>query len=263
MKNHTTHAHVNESSVAAVCNASAVTPLCLRTLYGTVDYTVQAANANSIALNDFLGEINNRSDIEIYLQTFRPEAASAAYTFKQISIANGTLQQTSENTTQLDAGTGIEGNLDAETILGIAWPTPLIAYSTGGLNPVFVPDAYTPTDSDEPYLVWLDYILSLSDDALPKVISTSYADDEQTIPYSYASHACNMFAQLGARGVTLLFGSGDEGVGADGYCFKNDGSNSSAFIPEFPSSCPFVTTVGATKGFNPEGLSSPFPPLSS
>lgn len=256
VRNHTTHHHhhhLNES-VAAVCNTSAVTPLCLRTLYGTVDYTVKAANQNSIALNDFLGEINNRSDIEIYLQMFRPEAVEAAYEFTQISIAGGTLQQTPENITQLDAGTGIEGNLDAETVLGISWPTPLTAYSTGGLNPVFVPDAFTTTDSDEPYLVWLEYILSLPDTSIPKVISTSYGDDEQTIPYSYASHACNMFAQLGARGISVLFASGDEGVGPDGYCYRNDGTNSTSFLPEFPSSCPFVTAVGATTGFDPEGI---------
>lgn len=98
--------------------------------------------------------------------------------------------------------------------VGISWPTPLTAFSTGGLNPVFKPDAFTTTDSDEPYLTWVNYVLSQSD--LPQVISTSYGDDEQTVPYSYASQVCNQFAQLGARGISLLFSSGDEGVGADG-----------------------------------------------
>ena len=32
-----------------------------------------------------------------------------------------------------------------------------------------------------------------------------------------------MFAQLGARGVSVFFGSGDEGVGPTGYCHSNDG----------------------------------------
>ena len=116
---------------SGACNASLVTPLCLRTLYGTVNYTVQAAGNNTMALNDFLGELNNRSDASIYLNMFRPEAAAAAYQFEQISIAGGTVQQTPENETQLNAGTGIEGALDVQTMLGIAWPTPLKTYSTG------------------------------------------------------------------------------------------------------------------------------------
>lgn len=127
------------STLNAVCKASLVTPLCLRTLYGTVNYTVKAAGNNTMALNDFLGEINNRSDASIYLEKYRPEAVAAAQQFEQISIAGGTTQQTPENATQLSGGTGIEGNLDVQTMLGIAWPTPLEIYSTGGLNPGKLP----------------------------------------------------------------------------------------------------------------------------
>ena len=204
----------SNATLNGACNATLVTPLCLRTLYGTVNYTVQAAGNNTMALNDFLGEINNRSDASIYLDMFRPEAAAAAYQFEQISIAGGTVQQTPENETQLNAGTGVEGALDVQTMLGIAWPTPLKAYSTGGTNVDFVPDLFTTTDTDEPYIKWLTYILAQTD--LPTVISTSYDDDEQTIPIAYAKQACNMFAQLGARGVSIFFGSGDEGVGPTG-----------------------------------------------
>lgn len=48
---------------------------------------------------------------------------------------------------------------------------------------------------------------------------------------------------LSARGVSLLFGSGDEGVGPNGtgdedVCFTNDGRNRTTFLPNFPSTCP-------------------------
>lgn len=139
-------------SVDAVCNFSLVTPTCLRTIYGTINYTAQAPGKNQVALNDFLGELNLRSDAKQFLEMFRPDAVAGASEFVQISIAGGTLQQTPLNSTELDAGTGIEGDLDAETILGISYPTPLTIYSTGGLDPTFKPDLQTPTDSDEPYV---------------------------------------------------------------------------------------------------------------
>jgi tripeptidyl-peptidase I len=236
--------------VAGACNPESVTPGCLRTFYGTVNYTVQTKGEVQMGLCDYLGEINNRSDAGIYLSMFRPEAVSGAESFRQISIAGGITQQAPDNATQFEAGIGIEGNLDVETMLGIAWPLPLTAYSTGGRDPSFKPDAFTTSNFDEPYLTWLAYVLRQS--GLPRVISTSYGDDEQTISKSYATAACRQFAQLGARGTTVLFASGDEGVGQDPFCFTNDGRNRSTFLPVFPAGCPYVTSVGATYMFNPE-----------
>lgn len=235
-------------TVAQACNASAVTPLCLRTLYGTVDYTPQVPGKNQIGLNDFLGESNNRSDVFLFLQKYRPDAISAARGFTVTVINGGSNNQQQENASALAAGTELEGNLDAETILGIGYPTPLTAYTTGG-SPPYTPDKNTPTDTNEPYLTWLQYVLQQSN--VPQVISTSYDDDEQTVPPSYASRVCNSFAQLGARGVTLLFAAGDDGVGATGQCVSNK-NGQRQFLPEFPSTCPYVTAVGATKDFNPE-----------
>lgn len=238
------------TAVDEVCNSTWVTPLCLRSLYGAVNYTTQSTDVNRMSMNDFLGEVSLRSDTGLYLNEFRPEAAGAQNDYKLISIAGGTTQQTPLNATQLEAQTGIEGNLDVETLLGVAWPTPLDIYSTGS-EPPFIPDANTPTNTNEPYLVWLDYILSLPD-PLPSVVSTSYDDDEQTVPKDYAIQVCNMLAQLGARGTSVLFAAGDSGVGDPDSCFTNDGRNASTFLPEFPSTCPYVTAVGGTYMFNPE-----------
>jgi tripeptidyl-peptidase-1 len=77
--------------------------------------------------------------------------------------------------------------------------------------------------------------------AIPQTISTSYGDDEQTVPRDYATSVCNMFAQLGVMGVSILFGSGDGGVGGAGLvrgsCLSNDGMNRTEFLPTFPASC--------------------------
>jgi tripeptidyl-peptidase I len=122
----------------------------------------------------------------------------------------------------------------------------IFAFSTGG-KPPFIPDLSTLDNTNEPYLEWANFALAQS--SLPQVISTSYGDDEQSVPRSYATTVCGLFAQLGARGVSLLFSSGDYGVGADGTCYSNDGKDTRAFLPVFPASCPYVTAVGGTRNF--------------
>jgi len=123
------------------------------------------------------------------------------------------------------------------------------AFSTGG-SPPFKPSTSTPTDTNEPYLAFLTHVLA--QDNLPHVFSSSYGDDEQSVPYSYAKRACAGFAQLGARGISYFVSSGDAGVGSNGTCYSNDGKNTYEFTPNFPTSCPWVTSVGGTANFNPE-----------
>lgn len=238
------------ASVSDVCVWNAVTPTCLRTLYETIDYETQSNDTNIMGLCDYLGETNNRNDTSKFLSEYRPEAESGAYDFEFVSIANGTTAQVYSKD-MLKQTTGVEGNLDVQTMLGIGWPTKLMAYTVGG-SPPFQSDEATTSNTNEPYLVWLDALLSTPDSSMAKVISTSYDDSEQTVPYSYASRVCNDLAQLGARGVSLFYASGDSGVGSSGDCVTNDGKNTTSFLPQFPSSCPFITSVGATMNFTPE-----------
>ncbi len=48
----------------------------------------------------------------------------------------------------------------------------------------------------------------------------------------------------------FCFHSGDGGP-VDG-CMTNDGKNTTRFMPQFPASCPWVTSVGGTAGVQPE-----------
>lgn len=228
----------SQSDLNSVCNFEGVTPLCLRTLYGTVDYVPRSKDSH-VAFTNYLGEVANRSDTEIFLNQFRPEAAASARSYEQISIDGGKIDNGS-------SGAGYEGNLDIETIAGLVWPINITSYATGG-SPPFNPDINTPSNTNEPYLTWLDYVLGK--DSLPQTVSTSYGDDEQSVPASYAQTVCEGFAQLGLRGVSLLFSSGDNGVGANGTCISNDGKNTTTFLPSFPASCPYITAVGGTRNF--------------
>ena len=231
------------------CNVSFTTLDCLRTLYGTIDYKAQAADKNSIGINNYLNETSRRDDAYQFLKEFRPEAAQAAYDFEFEIIDNGANYQGPNLTKVREDGVDVEGNLDAQLVLGVGYPTPMKAYNTGGMPP-FKPSLSTPTDTNEPYLAFLNHVLAQDD--LPHVFSSSYGDDEQTIPEAYAKRVCAGFAQLGARGISYFVSSGDAGVGADGTCKSNDGKNTTEFLPNFPTSCPWVTSVGGTANFNPE-----------
>lgn len=195
-----------------------------------------------------MGEHPIRTDGELFLAKYRPEAVSVAKTFPQLTLDGGP-GDAPLTPDELASATSKEANLDFQAISGINYKTPIISYSTGG-SPPFIPSQSTPDNSNEPYLVWVNWLLSQK--SIPQVISTSYADDEQTVPVSYARRVCQQFAQVGARGTSLLFASGDSGVGSYGDCVSNDGKNTDKFLPEFPPSCPYVTAVGATKDFEPE-----------
>jgi len=54
-----------------------------------------------------------------------------------------------------------------------------------------------------------------------------------------------MIGILGIRGVSVIESSGDTGAGVP--CKSNDGKNTTQFTPQFPASCPYVTSVGGTQ----------------
>ncbi|QDS69534.1 hypothetical protein FKW77_007609 [Venturia effusa] len=244
----------NDTSVATLCQETLVSTDCLRALYRTINYKPKASSRNRMAIANYLGETTLKSDLNTYLQEFRPDIPdpASASDFKIISYDNGTTQQTPLTPAQVAANRGVEGNMDVQLILGMGWPAQLISYSTGGTQPGFKADNWSSSNNNEPYLVWVTKVLALDDSELPYVVSTSYEDNEQTVSKEYAEKVCQAFATLGTRGVSLLFGSGDWGVGQNGDCFANEPPYKRKFLPMFPSSCPWITSVGATYKFNPE-----------
>ncbi|KAI0741645.1 peptidase S8/S53 domain-containing protein [Daedaleopsis nitida] len=224
------------ATVPTSCN-TVITPACLRALYNTSTYVPAATGKNSLGVAGYLDEFANRADLQTFFTRFRTDAVGG--TFTTVRVNGGGDDQSDP---------GVEANLDIQYTEGISFPTPNIYYSTGG-SPPFNPDSNTPTNTNEPYLDWLNFILT--QDSVPQTFTTSYGDDEQTVPLDYATTVCNLFAQLGARGASIMFSSGDDGVGA-GDCLTNDGKRTKRFQPNFPASCPFVTTVGGTIRVNPE-----------
>lgn len=93
---------------------------------------------------------------------------------------------------------------------------------------------------------FLNWILSMIDnDEPPLVFSISYGSNEPGVSQSTADSFNNAAMILGLQGVTILSSSGDDGAG--GSVCKNNALQC-GYNPHFPSSTPYITSIGATQG---------------
>ena len=155
------------------CN-NTVTPQCLRALYNFGDF--KGTNHNRIGVCGYLKEYAKYRDFAQFTAKYAPYAAGCNFTS---ILINGGLQ------TQNDTGNDdVEANLDVQYAFPLSHPAKAIYYSTGGLGDL-VPDLDQPRSVDnqnEPYLDFLHYILELPDNKLPTTLTTSYGEDEQSVP---------------------------------------------------------------------------------
>lgn len=227
-----------KSTVDASCQTS-ITPSCLKQMYNIGDYTPKVESGSTIGFSSFLGQSAIYSDVFMFEEKF----GIPKQNFTTVLISNGTDDQ---NPAHNNFG---EADLDAENIAGIAHPLPFTQYITGG-SPPFLPNIDQPTAADnqnEPYVPFFRYLLSQKE--VPAVVSTSYGDEEDSVPREYATMTCNLIGLLGLRGISVIFSSGDLGVGAG--CLGPD-HKTVEFNAIFPATCPYVTSVGGTVDVTPE-----------
>lgn len=225
----------------------------LRNLYNIGNYTATNAST-SIGIASYLEQYANYQDYLNFTQAYAPSNGNTTW---NVTSINGGLN----NQTLADAGD--EADLDVQYAFGMVGSVASKTVFTTGGRPPYIDDLVANgTDDNEPYMDFLNYVLSKNNTTpLPQVISTSYGDDEQSVPKSYAQRVCTGFMTLGLMGTSVIFSSGDSGVGPGGLtdaslCKGNiPGTpqyNQTVFIPEFPSSCPYVTSVGGTTRQAPE-----------
>jgi tripeptidyl-peptidase I len=201
------------------------TPSCVRQIYN-ITWDAEP-NRTTFAVYATEAASYSASDMQSFLSTYNPPAAAANADFEIIG---------SDNASEGSPGVGgaFETHLDTQTSLGLAWPAQGILYNLGG---VFGPNPGTVFD---PLVQFLQDLIH--NETVPSVVSFSESIPEDQVDADYAKQLCNMMAQVGARGVTLLFSSGDNGPQGD----QPSGTHNAVFEPEFPASCPFVTAVGGT-----------------
>jgi len=229
--------------IAAACNRT-ITPDCLKELYQITGYTPDADKAGFVGINGFLEQWAQYADLEDFVSTYTPDAAGANFSFT--SVNGGLLDQNNR------IADSVEANLDVQYVTPLVFPMNSTFYSTPGRG-LLIPDLDQPSLDDnenEPYLEFFTFLTKQPDELLPHTVTTSYGEDEQSVPANYSRVVCNMIGQLGARGVSVIFSSGDTGVGS--ACQTNDGKNTTRFLPIFPAACPYVTAVGGTHFVEPE-----------
>ncbi|KAK7000264.1 peptidase S8/S53 domain-containing protein [Favolaschia claudopus] len=213
----------------ADCNTSdsinAITPACLQALYN-IPAALATQKNNALMVTGYLDQWASIADLQAFLKQFRPDLPSNQ-TFRTFAIDGGTNPQGPNDGRE-------EGNLDVEYTAGIASGVPLQFLTVGGSD---LPTALLDTAT----------FLSGVEDP-PTVVTTSYGDNESVFGTSLATKICEGYAAASARGISILFASGDGGVNGG---FDN-GVDCGIFLPVFPASCPWVTAVGSTVGFNPE-----------
>ncbi|KAH9064565.1 subtilisin-like protein [Lactarius vividus] len=211
------------------------TPSRLRRLYKTFAYVPAAADRNSLGIFGYLKDYPSEADLALCMDEFRSDVQPP-------SLATFIVEQV--NGGEYDPDTpGSESSIDVQYTSAMAYPTPIIFYSIGGTAEFSVSGEPLPGDA---VLESLEYVLKKTD--IPQTISISYGTYERNVPREYARALCILFAQLGARGVSVLLPSGDEGVGKN--CKGESGNDQ--FVPEFPASCPYLTAVGGTTDYDPE-----------
>ncbi|TFY80897.1 hypothetical protein EWM64_g3115 [Hericium alpestre] len=184
-------------------------------------------SSNGIAVAGFINQWANAADLQLFLKQYRSDVDSSTG-FSSVFLDGGS------NSQDLNSA-GMEAGVDIQWTIGLASGVPVTFYSVG-------------EDSNNGGIDgWIDLVnYLLSQDHPPQVLTTSCSFDESDVPIDVASSLCNLYAQLGARGTSVIFSSGDGGVAG--------GSNKTctSFVPTFPSTCPYVTSVGATSSLAPE-----------
>lgn len=201
------------------------TPTCVRQIYD-INYTAKP-NRTFFAVYATEGASYSASDLQKYLQTYNQPAAQANATFEVIGDGDP-----AEKSGGIESA--FETSLDTQTSLGLAWPAQGIVYQRGG---VFGPD---PGQTYDFFVQFLSELIKNT--SVPSVVTFSESMPEDQVDPAYAQRLCSMMAQVGTKGITLLFSSGDNGPNGD----VPTGVHKQVFEPEFPASCPWVTSVGGT-----------------
>ncbi|OQE42187.1 hypothetical protein PENCOP_c004G05160 [Penicillium coprophilum] len=249
---------------------SEMTPACIKALYNIPDAT-KAHKGNSLGLYE-QGDYFAKSDLDLYYKAYAPWVPQGTYPIPAlIDGANFSVPDYSP----LNQG---ESDIDIDMAYSLIYPQSVTLYQVD--DQLYEPEEVATTNLFNTFLDALDgsYCTYSAfgetgnnpdiDPVYPNprpggykgklqcgvykptsVISASYGQAEADLPVAYTKRQCTEFLKLGLQGHSILFSSGDYGVAS----FHGDGSENGClgpegkiFNPQYPSNCPYVTSVGGT-----------------
>ncbi|CAI5720515.1 unnamed protein product [Hyaloperonospora brassicae] len=200
----------------------------VRRTYGIPDDLVATNPNNTQCVPSFYNESYDLADLGIFFNQYLP-GEDVPRIIEKGNRANQPKRASSET------------SLDVQYITGVCRNATTYVWSMEGSNPY--------SSEDEPFVEFAQEVLAL--DNPPLVIPISYSDDEEHIfdvSPGYARTLDILLIKMGLRGITVLIASGDDGVTGLRPEFEKipieDMCGQSG--PQWPSSSPYVTTVGAT-----------------
>ncbi|KAF7344287.1 Serine protease S53 [Mycena venus] len=214
------------ASCATVANTS-----CIQQIYNFPTAKANNSAQNVLGVAGYIDEFANFADLALFLQNLRPDLVGSNFTV--VEIDDGENDQTQQNA-------GIEADLDIEMTVGLAGGVPTTFISVGEDN----------IDDADGFIDIVNSILATPAETRPTVLTTSYGFNEEDLPLSLAVAMCNAYMQLGAVGISVLFSSGDGGVGGV------QPTECTTFVPSAPGGCPFITSVGGSTGVPPQVAAS-------
>lgn len=258
--------------LSTICDVAAI-PLCIKTLYNITTPT-KSAPGNQLGIFEDLDDMYSQTDLNLFFASLAPNIPQGTHpTLDSVDGATAPVANV--------ADAGPESDLDFQISYPIIYPQNSILFQTDD-------DVYEANYTYEGFLNnFLDAIdgsyctysafgetgNSVLDPPYPdpqaggfkgslecgvykptNVISISYGGQEADLPASYQERQCNEFMKLGIQGISLVVASGDSGVAGPAGDDNADGClgpTGNIFSPDFPATCPYLTTAGAT--FLPPG----------
>jgi tripeptidyl-peptidase-1 len=211
------------------------TPNELRTLYNVGDVEASAPG-NKQAVTGFLEQHRTNTDLQEFFRLYYPVASG-----RKISKDVG------DGASEKHVGGQVEAELDTQYIMAMGGNVETEFWTFTGRAP--------DNPENEPFLKFMTTLSDTPDAEVPLVVSVSYGEDEPSTTLDYANRLNVEFQKAGARGISLLFSSGDNGVaGINGTLFDEDAgcgtdcpAGQGCFVPQWPAGSPYVTAVGGTK----------------
>lgn len=241
----------------AICD-QVITPACINAMYN-ISLATSAQPGNELGIFEDLGDYYAQEDLNEFFLTFQQRIPVG--TGPQLKGIDGAQAPASV----LNAGP--ESDLDFQISYPIIYPQKSILFQTD--DPVYEAN-YTYAGFLNNFLDALDGSYCPNDPLDPQyphnvpggynkplqcgvykptnVISISYGGQEADLPASYQKRQCAEFMKLGLQGVSILVASGDSGVAGPAGDDSANGclNGGTTFSPDFPATCPYLTTVGAT-----------------